>query len=73
LVVPDVHLYPSHIACDGDTNSEIVIPLILHQVDSVEHVLGVLDLDCLAKNGFDEDDKLGLEKIMGLIVRTCDW
>jgi L-methionine (R)-S-oxide reductase len=36
-------------------------------------VVGVLDLDCLANSGFDEDDKEGLENIAKLIIRSCDW
>jgi len=68
LLVPDVEAYPGHIACDGDTKSEIVIPLI-----SDGRALGVLDLDCLALGGFDEEDKLGLEKIGDLVVKACEW
>ncbi|KAJ7646738.1 GAF domain-like protein [Roridomyces roridus] len=68
VLVPDVEAYPGHIACDGDTKSEIVCPLIAQS-----RVLGVLDLDCLAEQGFDEDDKAGLEKIAQLLVNACDW
>jgi len=71
-LVPDVDLYPGHIACDGETKSEIVCPLIL-QTEAGTHVLGVLDLDCLAIGGFDEEDKSGLEKISKLLVKACDW
>ncbi len=72
LVVPNVDLYPGHIACDGDTKSEIVIPLI-HEVGSEIVVLGVLDLDCLSINGFDKDDQVGLERLVTLIVNACNW
>ncbi|TFK70636.1 GAF domain-like protein [Pluteus cervinus] len=72
LLVPEVDVYPGHIACDGDTKSEIVCPLFLREGD-MEIGLGVLDLDCLAVNGFDEDDRQGLEKIAAYIVRACDW
>jgi L-methionine (R)-S-oxide reductase len=72
LVVADVNSYPGHIACDGETSSEIVCPLIL-QRDAGDVVLGVLDLDCLALSGFTEEDRIGLEKIAKLIVRSCDW
>ena len=72
LVVPNVDLYPGHIACDGDTKSEIVIPLI-HEVGSEIVVLGVLDLDCLSINGFDRDDQAGLERIATLVVNACTW
>lgn len=72
LVVPNVDAYPGHIACDGDTKSEIVCPLIL-RTQGREVALGVFDLDCLAQGGFDDDDKTGLEKIARLVVDACDW
>jgi L-methionine (R)-S-oxide reductase len=72
LVVPDVDQYPGHIACDGETKSEIVIPLI-YEVDNRFVVLGVLDLDCLAVDGFDEEDREGLENIAKLIVNSSNW
>jgi L-methionine (R)-S-oxide reductase len=72
IVVPDVDEYPGHIACDGDTKSEIVCPLILKS-SGKEVGLGVLDLDCLAQSGFDDDDRTGLEKIAQLVVDACDW
>lgn len=72
IVVPNVDEYPGHIACDGETKSEIVCPLIL-QNGNDQVVLGVLDLDCLVLGGFDDQDKLGLEAIADLIVKGCDW
>ncbi|KAH8118929.1 GAF domain-like protein [Phellopilus nigrolimitatus] len=68
VLVPEVDTYPGHIACDGDTKSEIVCPL-LYEGRSI----GVLDLDCLALNGFDEDDKAGLERVAKLVVDSSDW
>lgn len=73
LVVPDVNSYPGHIACDGGTKSEIVCPLFIRQEDGSELPVGVLDLDCLAPAAFDEEDKLGLERISKLVVSACDW
>ncbi|KAJ3989526.1 GAF domain-like protein [Lentinula detonsa] len=67
-LVPDVDSYPGHIACDGETKSEIVCPLL-----NGNQVIGVLDLDCLAISGFDEDDQKGLERITELVVTACDW
>ena len=72
VLVPDVEAYPGHIACDGETKSEIVCPLLLHK-DGEVIPLGVLDLDCLAVNGFDEEDEAGLEKIAKLVVDASDW
>lgn len=68
VLVPDVEAYPGHIACDGETKSEIVCPLIYK-----DRAIGVLDLDCLALGGFDDQDKFGLEKIANLVVNSCDW
>ncbi|KAG6900717.1 hypothetical protein C0993_003743 [Termitomyces sp. T159_Od127] len=72
LIVPEVDRYPGHIACDGETKSEIVVPLLLRQDDETE-AIGVLDLDCLAVGGFDADDEIGLNRIAKLIVSSCDW
>ncbi|TEB30383.1 GAF domain-like protein [Coprinellus micaceus] len=72
IVVPDVEEYPGHIACDGETKSEIVCPLILEHGGRVT-ILGVLDLDCLALNGFGEEDRVGLEKVAKLVVDSSDW
>ncbi|KZS98539.1 GAF domain-like protein [Sistotremastrum niveocremeum HHB9708] len=68
VIVDDVNAYPGHIACDGDTNSEIVLPII-HR----DHAIGVLDLDCLAISGFDEADRVGLQAIVILLAKACDW
>jgi L-methionine (R)-S-oxide reductase len=80
LLVADVEAYPGHIACDGETKSEVVVPLLVRPDgsaaefgDKTAHAVGVLDLDCLALGGFDEQDKVGLEKIAQLIVASCDW
>ena len=55
-LVPDVHRFPGHIACDSASNSEIVIPLVKE-----ERIIGVLDIDSPLHNRFSEADKLGLE------------
>jgi len=68
VVVPDVEAYPGHIACDGQTKSELVSPLIFEG-----KAIGVLDLDCLALGGFDDEDKLGIERIARLIAESSDW
>ena len=73
VLVPDVAAYPGHIACDGDTQSELVCPLVLRAPDGAAEVVGVLDLDCLARGGFDADDQAGLERIAALLVDACDW
>jgi len=72
IVVPDVEQYPGHIACDGETRSEIVCPLLLEGGEE-QIAVGVLDLDCLAREGFTEEDKVGLTKIAELVVIASDW
>lgn len=62
LVVPDVELFPGHIACSSLSRSEIVVPLIHNGA-----VVGVLDVDSIELDQFDETDKLYLEKIVSLI------
>lgn len=64
LVVPDVHRFPGHIACDGASNSEIVVPLVRNG-----EVLGVLDIDSPVFDRFSEDDRTGLEKFAEIISR----
>ena len=59
LVVPNVHEFPGHIACDSASNSEIVVPI--HKDGKV---VGVLDIDSPKLNRFSEEDKLGLEKFV---------
>ena len=63
VVVPDVHLFPGHIACDSRSNSEIVIPLF----NEAGAVYGVLDVDSVEKSSFDDIDARWLEKIVKLI------
>ncbi len=65
IVVPDVHAFPGHIACDSASNSEIVVPLV--QGDGL---LGVLDLDSPRLARFDEGDRAGLERLAAIFVRS---
>lgn len=67
VVVPNVHEFPGHIACDSASNSEIVIPL-LHQ----GRLLGVLDLDSPNLARFDNEDARGLEQIVAVLLRASD-
>jgi len=63
IVVPDVELFPGHIACSSLSRSEIVVPLI-----SGDEVVGVLDIDSKELAGFDETDRIWLEKIATLLI-----
>lgn len=59
ILVDNVHEFPGHIACDGASNSEIVIPI--HQN---KEVVGVLDIDSPKFSRFSNEDKLGLEEFV---------
>ena len=67
LVVPDVHAFPGHIACDSASNSEIVIPLIV-----AGRLFGVLDIDSPVFDRFDENDKSGLENFAKILCREIE-
>jgi GAF domain-containing protein len=63
IIVPNVHEFPGHIACDSRSNSEIVVPLF----DENGQPWAVLDVDSQKLDAFSDVDKTGLEKIVGLI------
>lgn len=68
LLVPDVHCFPGHIACDSASNSEIVLPI--HQDGAV---VGVLDIDSPEKNRFDKEDAVGLARLVAILEHACDF
>ncbi|KAI5474201.1 hypothetical protein MNV49_003966 [Pseudohyphozyma bogoriensis] len=72
VVVPDVEKREGHIACDGATRSEIVVPVKINTKDGVR-TIGVLDCDCEAENGFGEEDRVGLESFVAALVELIDW
>ena len=61
--VDDVHAVADHIACDANTNSELVVPLIRDG-----NLIGVFDLDSPLPSRFDDDDQQGLEAIAEVIL-----
>lgn len=68
VLVKNVHEFPGHIACDPNSNSEIVVPLLQNG-----RVLGVLDLDSPRLNRFCADDQAGLERAAAVLVAASDW
>jgi L-methionine (R)-S-oxide reductase len=64
VLVPDVHAFPGHIACDSASQSELVVPLIRG-----ETLIGVLDLDSPLLARFDAHDQAGCEALVAIIVR----
>ena len=65
IIVPDVELFPGHIACSSLSKSEIVVPMI-----SNGEVIGVLDIDSTSTDTFNETDKEYLEQIVKKIIET---
>jgi L-methionine (R)-S-oxide reductase len=68
IVVPDVHEFPGHIACDAASRSEIVVPLLRG-----DDLLGVLDLDSPKPARFDADDARGLGVLVALLLASSDF
>jgi L-methionine (R)-S-oxide reductase len=86
LLLEDVSTFPGHIACDGESKSEIVVPIkvgekvcysglrereLLTQLDL--KVVGVIDVDCADLQGFDSIDQEGLEQLAQILGGCCDW
>ncbi len=69
LLVPEVHEFSGHIACDSASRSELVVPLL----EPSKKVLGVLDIDSPLPSRFTEEDARAMEKLADLIVSACDW
>ncbi len=63
IVVPDVELFPGHIACDAASRSEIVVPIF----DATNELIAVFDVDSTVVNAFDETDQRNLEHVAGLL------
>jgi GAF domain-containing protein len=68
LVVPDVHAFPGHIACDSASNSEIVVPL-----RSADGIVGVLDVDSPSFNRFGAADRAALEALADCYSLASDF
>lgn len=67
ILVPDVHAFPGHIACDAASRSELVVPLF-----RAGEVVGVLDLDSPVPARFDDEDRGGLERAAALFSASYD-
>ncbi|KAF3047088.1 hypothetical protein E8E12_011126 [Didymella heteroderae] len=67
-LVPDVEKFPGHIACDGASKSEVVVPIIKEG-----KVVAIIDIDCAEENGFDEEDQKALEELAALLAESCDF
>jgi L-methionine (R)-S-oxide reductase len=67
ILVADVNAFPDHIACDSQSRSELVVPLIAGQ-----RIFGVLDLDSPLPSRFDADDRQGVETLAQIYVASCE-
>lgn len=65
VIVPNVHEFPGHIACDSASNSEIVVPLM-----KGSRLIGVLDLDSPIPSRFDQQDAAGLEQLVRILLSS---
>lgn len=87
-VVANVHEFPGHIACDGGTLSEIVVPIVIkpkkknsggadkngkENESDKDVVIGVIDIDSLELNSFDEIDQKYLEEFAEIIAEYTNW
>ncbi|KAI0575497.1 gaf domain nucleotide-binding protein [Pyrenophora tritici-repentis] len=67
-LVEDVDKFPGHIACDGKSRSEIVVPVVQDG-----KVVAIIDIDCAELNGFTEEDQEALEELAELLSQSCDF
>lgn len=68
MLVMDVHEFPGHIACDANSRSELVVPIMKNG-----EVMGVLDLDSPIPGRFDDEDRIGFEKIVSTFIGMTDF
>lgn len=66
-LVEDVNAYEGHIACDPDSRSEVVVPLV-----GDGELIGVLDIDSPKPSRFDDDDRAGLERLAAVYLASLD-
>lgn len=67
-LVPDVHAFPGHIACDSASRSEVVVP-----IHANGGVVAVLDLDSTSPARFSAEDAAGLEAVVAALEGCVDW
>jgi GAF domain-containing protein len=66
VIVPDVHAFPGHIACDARSRSEIVVPVF----DAQGALIAVLDIDSPVPDAFGDQDQAGLERLVAWFSRA---
>jgi GAF domain-containing protein len=69
ILVPDVHAFPGHIACDSRSRSELVVPIV-----SADGALrGVFDMDSPSPARFDDADREGIERLVAAFTAATAW
>ena len=68
IVVPNVHDFPGHVACDENSQSEIVIPIRYN-----DKIVAVLDVDSPVLDRFDQCDKDELTSVAKILESSCKW
>jgi L-methionine (R)-S-oxide reductase len=68
VIVPNVHEFPGHIACDSASNSEIVVPILKNG-----GLFAVLDLDSPSVGRFDDQDAAGLKNMVGIFLESTEF
>ena len=68
VIVPDVHAFAGHIACDSASNSELVVPML-----SGDRLIGVLDLDSPRYGRFGPAEASLCEALTTRLIAACDW
>lgn len=69
VIVPDVHEFPGHIACDAASRSELVVPMLA----SDGRLVGVLDLDSPLVGRFDDQDREGCELLVAALLESSTF
>lgn len=67
-LVADVDKFPGHIACDGASKSEIVVPIV-----QGGRTVAIIDVDCAELSGFDGEDQRALEELARMLGEACDF
>lgn len=68
IIVADVHQFVGHIACDANSQSELVVPLLVEG-----ELIGVCDIDSPITNRFTLDDQLGIEKMVDILIEQTNF
>jgi L-methionine (R)-S-oxide reductase len=68
IVVPDVHAFPGHIACDSRSRSELVVPIVAGGA-----LRGVFDMDSPTPARFDDTDRIGVERLVATFAAATAW